>query len=367
MYIENPSVNIIVDSVEKLTLSNRYSVLILLGEKTRIDLTQLVNILNSKNIKFAGGIFPKVINNDNVSTSGAIIKLISDENVSIYFDTTETFNTQFAEFTESTFTTAYVLTSGLSSKSSDHLRTLYTNLGNDVNFLGGGAGRTIENSEGILFCKDGVFSHGTIVTLTKKRTTTGSLHGWSKIFGPFIATKTNQNFIEELNWENAFVVYQRFLKEHLDILIDHENFELNSIHYPFGIYKENKEYIVRDPMKVSREGFLQCVGNIPENSLIDLMSVDKNDLHALPKKIVSQSIDKNSTVNDVLIFDCISRAIHLKDGFYTELINLTEQIKKNQININLEGVLSIGEIYSSGEGYPELLNKSIVLGFSYTE
>ncbi len=367
MYLKNPNINILVDSIEKLDLNKHSSVLIFLGEESQINLTDLTNKLNNKDIKFAGGIFPKVIWNDTLSSSGAIVKMIADESVSIYFNSAEIFNDQFTKLTDSKFTTAYVFTSGFSSNSSDHLRTLYTNLGNDVKFLGGGAGRTIESKEGILFCNDGIFTHGTIVTLTQQRTTTGSLHGWSKILGPFIATKTNKNFIEELNWENAFEVYQRFLGESLNVQIDHDNFELNSIHYPFGIYKENKEYIIRDPIKVSEEGFLHCVGNIPENSLIDLMSINISDLHELPESLVSKSLDTQLKACDALIFDCISRAIHLNDDFYIELVNLSEQIKMNQSELNLEGVLSIGEIFSSGEGYPELLNKSIVLGFLYQE
>lgn len=365
MYLENPNVNVLIDSIEKSDLSSQSFVFILLGEKTQVCIIKLVKALNLKNIKFSGGVFPKVIYNSSMSASGAIVKIISDESVAIHFDSSEVFDSQFSDFSSCNFSTAYVITTGLSSKNTNHLRTLYTNLANDVKFLGGGAGYTTDNNNGILFCNDGVFSEGTIVTLTKKRMTTGSMHGWSKIFGPFIATKTNKNFIEELNWENAFVVYQRFLKEFLNIHIDHANFELNSIHYPFGIYKENKEYVVRDPIKVTPEGFLLCVGDIPENSLLDLMSVNKIDSQALPESIVAQSIDDNLIVEDVLIFDCISRAIHLGDDFRIELINLTKQINKRQNGVNLEGVLSIGEVFSSGEGYPELLNKSIVLGFSY--
>ncbi|MBL4559767.1 MAG: hypothetical protein COC06_03665 [Bacteroidales bacterium] len=365
MYLENPSLKKILNSLENHTFSDNSFAFLLIGENSKIPLNELVDSLNNKNIKFAGGIFPQIIQNEETSSSGVVIKWIANDSVSIYFDSPETFSRQITEFNSSIFSTAYVLISGLCSNSSEHLKSLYTYLGNDVKFIGGGAGRIKENNKGILFSNDGVFRSGTIVTLIKNKVITGSLHGWTKLFGPFIATKTEKNFIKELNWENAFVVYQRFLKQALDITLDRNNFEENSIHYPFGIYKENKEYIIRDPMKVSEEGYLQCVGSIPENSLIDLMSMEKTDFKSIPENLIAQNINKVSEVSDVIIFNCISRANHLNNDFYTELSNLTKEIKNNQNQMNLEGALSIGEIYSSGEGYPEILNKSIVIGFSY--
>ncbi|WP_180335787.1 FIST signal transduction protein [Labilibaculum filiforme] len=347
--------------------SNNSFAFILIGEDSQIPLNELVNVLNSKNISFAGGIFPKIIYKNQTSSTGVVIKWLPNNAVSIYFDSSETFSRQITEFSNDIFSTAYVLTSGMCSDSSEHLRSIYTYLGNDVKFLGGGAGRLEENKQGILFNNDGVFNNGTIITLTKRELNIGSLHGWTMLFGPFIATKTEKNLIKELNWENAFIVYQRFLKNTFGILINRENFKEYSIHYPFGIYKENSEYVIRDPMLVSEEGYLRCAGNILENSLLDLMTMKKEDFESIPKNLAQKCINKDAKISDVLIFNCISRANHLNNDFYTELSNLTEEIKNNHTQINLEGALSIGEIYSSGEGYPEILNKSIVLGFSYLE
>lgn len=365
MYLENPNIKKILNSLENHSSSDNSFAFILIGENSKIPLKELVESLNQKNIRFAGGVFPQIIHNEELSNQNVVIKWISYDSISIYFDSPEIFSRQISEFDSSIFSTAYVLVSGLYSNSSEHLRSLYTYLGNDVKFIGGGVGRIKENNEGILISNDGVFKSGSMVILTKSKTTTSAIHGWTKLFGPFIATKTEKNFIKELNWENAFVVYQRFLKEVLDINIDRSNFEANSIHYPFGIYKENKEYVIRDPMKVSEEGYLQCAGSIPENSLIDLMSMEIEDFKSIPKNLIAQN--QKSKISDVLIFNCISRANHLNNDFYMELSNLTKEIKNNQSQINLEGALSIGEIYSSGEGYPEILNKSIVIGLSYLD
>lgn len=367
MYLENPNLNKVMNSIEDHISSSNSFAFILIGENCNISLNELLESLNHKKIRFAGGVFPQIIHNDGISDKGVVIKWISDNSLSIYFDTPEIFSRQILEFDSSTFSTAYVLISGLNSNNSEHLRSLYTYLGNDVKFIGGGAGRINENNKGILISNDGVFNSGSIVILTKSKAITGAIHGWTKLFGPFIATKTDKNLIKELNWENAFVVYQRFMKEALDINIDKANFKENSIHYPFGIYKESKEYVVRDPMKVSEEGYLQCAGSIPENSLIDLMSMEKENFNSIPKDLITQNIDKTSAISDVLIFNCISRANHLNSDFYRELSNLTDEIKNKQSQMNLEGALSIGEIYSSGEGYPEILNKSIVIGLSYLD
>lgn len=365
MYLDNPNVNDILNSIENQMISKIFFALVFIGEDSQVDLNELATILSRRKIKFAGGIFPKVIVKDKAFSKGVIIKIIPNNTISIYFDTPGTFTRQISEISTSRFSTGYVLTSGMSTNNSDDIRLLYSNLGNDVKLLGGGAGRTSNSKKNILFCNDGIFQSGTIVVLTENPITSRSINAWKKLIGPFIATKTDKNSIQELNWENAFPVYQRFLKEALDIKLDRENFEEFAIHYPFGIYKESANYIIRDPISVSKEGYLECAGNIAQNSLLDLMTMTKEDLKSVPKKLISQSIPENQCLSDALIFDCISREKHLNTEFFIELEQISNEIKNNNNQVDLEGVLSIGEIHCNGEDYPEILNKSIVIGFSY--
>jgi hypothetical protein len=365
MYLENPNVNDILYSIENQILSKNYFALLFIGENSQIDLNELATILSRKKIKFAGGIFPKVIVNNKTFSKGVIIKIIPNNTISIYFDTPGTFTRQISEISTSKYSTGYVLTSGMSANNSDDIRLLYSYLGNDVKLFGGGAGRTSNSKKSILFSNDGIFQSGTIVILTENTITSGSINAWKKLIGPFIATKTEKNCILELNWENAFPVYQRFLKEAINIQVDRRNFEQLAIHYPFGIYKESMNYIIRDPISVSQEGYLECAGNVAQNSLLDLMTITKEGLESVPKKLLSQSISENQRLSDALIFDCISREKHLNSAFFIELGQISNEIKNCNNQVDLEGVLSIGEIHCNGEDYPEILNKSIVIGFSY--
>ncbi|WP_372751076.1 FIST signal transduction protein [Labilibaculum sp.] len=365
MYLENPEIKDILNSIENQKFSMEFFALILIGEDAQISLKELITLLNRKNINFAGGVFPKIISRNKTSMNGVIIKIIPKHTISIYFDSPGTFTRQIFDFRDTKFSTAYILTSGISSNNSDDIRLLYTYLGNDVKFLGGGAGRNSGNKEEILFSNDGVFQSGTMIILTKTKITSESVHSWKKLFGPFIATKTDKNLIYEINWENAFIVYQRFMKEILDLDIDPQNFDQYSLYYPFGIYKESKNHIIRDLIRVSKEGYLQCAANVDQNSLIDLMTMERQDLKSIPRKLISESIEKNVKVSDALIFNCISRERHLDTDFCIELGQISDEFKNHNIQLDLEGVLSIGEIHSNGEGYPEILNKSVVLGFSY--
>ena len=363
MYIEDPNLEDLLLSKEHLSVSNQDFLLLMIGEECEIPLKCIVDALNAEKINFVGGIFPKVISNQKTSSKGIVIKKIKGEIVSIHFNSSDSFASQFSDYTHCDFVTVYTLTSGLSLEISDHLMTLYTHLGNDVKFLGGGVGRSSRVESELLISNDGIFHKGTIVVLTKNNTAISAMHGWKKLIGPFIVTKANNHIIEELNWENAFEVYNRCLKQSQNIDLDINNFNSYSIHFPFGIHKEDREYIVRDPIEVNEDGFITCVGNIPENSLVDLLSIKIEDLKKIPETMVRDCSKQKFEPNDVILFDCISRANHLNENFLIELNGFTTEIKKKNPDIDLEGALSIGEIYSSGDGYLELLNKSVVLGF----
>ena len=106
MYLENPNLKKILSSLENHTLSDNSFAFLLIGEDSDIPLTELVASLNHKNIKFAGGVFPQVIQNKKTSSSGVVVKWISNDSISIYFDSSETFSRQIIEINSSMYSTA---------------------------------------------------------------------------------------------------------------------------------------------------------------------------------------------------------------------------------------------------------------------
>ncbi|WP_171593525.1 FIST signal transduction protein [Marinifilum caeruleilacunae] len=365
MFLENPTISNIISGLKELSATENSQVLLFIGEKCDIDLKVLVNSLNNENILFIGGIFPQVIHQKITSDKGIVIKKIELELVPIYFNSESEFVNKFSDYQDHKFTTAFTLIDGLSERASDQLMTLFTHLGNNVRFFGGGVGRLQSAKEGILISNEGIYQTGTMVVFLSSKTKIDAKHGWKKSVGPFIVTKSEKNLIKELNWENAFTVYQRCLKETQNISLTKESFSQHSIHFPFGIFKEERDYIVRDPFEVNNEGHITCVGNIPENSLIDILSVEEDKLREIPEKMISNCIMKTGVKPLPVLFSCISRFTHLQDRFDEELEGFNSELLKHFPESELEGALSIGEIYSSGSGYLELLNKSIVLGLAY--
>lgn len=234
MFIEGPTIDEILFSLSSITLSENAFVILFMGEDLEISLENLVLALNKKQISFIGGIFPKVIFNNTISSKGIIIKVIQSETIPIFFNSTESFSSQFNDFKESNFFTAYVLTNWNSSEISEHLMVLSTYLGNNINFIGGGVGRANGIESGLIISNNGVFETGTIVALSKNKISVSSIHGWQKLLGPFIVTKAEKNLIKELNWENAFDVYSRSINENLNDTITKENFQSKSLNFPFG-------------------------------------------------------------------------------------------------------------------------------------
>jgi hypothetical protein len=365
MFLENPTIQDFIKFIEESKLEKDHSILLFIGENCKIDLNDIVQTCNRFNVQLVGGVFPKIINNKNLVSDGMIIKIARYSVHPIYFSESEDFEAQIQDYKSIEFSTAFLLTDALNPKVKEHLDSLYTYLGNNINFIGGGVGYTQNQNKGSLLTNDGVYHTGSIVTLSNVDPLINSQHGWEKLTGPFLVTKSSKNIIKEINWENAFKVYQENIKQTTNIDIIPEEFSKTSMNFPFGIFKEERGYIVRDPYHLTDDNCLQCVGNVPENTLIDILSIDKKQIKEIPKKIISKYKPIQEDLIDVILFDCISRANYLQDQFQIELDGLCNEIKSINKDIDIEGALSIGEIYSGGNGYLELLNKSIVTSLLY--
>jgi len=103
---------------------------------------------------------------------------------------------------------------------------------------------------------------------------------------------------------------------------------------------------------------LICVGEVPEESFVDIMNGNLESLIAAAGDALlkaEKSYDGSLDGSGLLFIDCISRVLFLEDDFKKEL----EVIHKK--GIPLIGVLSIGEIANSGKDFLEFYNKTAVV------
>ncbi|MFC1653186.1 FIST C-terminal domain-containing protein [Planctomycetota bacterium] len=129
--------------------------------------------------------------------------------------------------------------------------------------------------------------------------------------------------------------------------------------YPFGINKLGTEKIVRDPIKVGDDEELICVGEVPQEAYVHILTGDATSLvsaaqHALT--LSEASLTTAAEQRTTLFIDCISRVLFLEDEFDRELQAVS------RAGVPLIGALTLGEIANSRKDYLEFYNKTSVVG-----
>lgn len=372
MYLEKTDLKEIINVINTMKLKNDDVVLMMFGEKKTPDINKLILELNKKKINFFGGIFPGIIYKDKKYEEGVIINVLPSLAKPFLIKGLNTVNIKIPYFGEQILTqhekkyTAFVFVDGLTSNISLFISELFNRLGNSVHYFGSGAGSLSLKQSPCLFTSEGFTQDAAIVTFIKLESLLGVQHGWKRLMGPFVATRTNKNIIIELNWGNAFDIYKKTIEEDSGKKITKNNFFSIAKEYPFGIYKEKAEFIVRDPIKVNAKGEIICVGEVPENTVLCILKGENSSLIQAAGKAADDCKDcKNKKIHQAIIIDCISRTLFLGDDFASELKIIQEKFASICKFVNPEGVLSLGEISSYGEEFVEFFNKTIVVGIFY--
>lgn len=370
MYISKLTPELITQFVSTNNLSNAHTLIIGVGEDSKGDVPLLISELNKLGITFFGGIFPRIISSDTQFTEGAILNWLPRSSSPHLFKNISNSKYEFSDIgLEPTPTglksTAWVLIDGLSGNVATFLSDFFEHSGNNVNYFGAGCGSLSLTAQPSVFTNEGFFGDAAIVYIMPKHISLGVRHGWGKLRGPFVATKTNKNIIEELNWENAYDIYKEVVEKDSGKKFSENEFIDISKSYPFGIYRKGKEDIVRDPILVNDDGALVCLGDIPENTPLYILRGNKETLLDAAQKCADNSLSTiEEESSNVMIVDCISRALYLEEDYINEMKAISDTTKKStKINAEVEGMLTLGEISSyGGEGVLEFFNKTIVTG-----
>lgn len=335
------------------------------SEKSNVEITELITLLNDNEIPFFGAVFPAVIDNGKHYEEGVVISKIKNV-ISTHLiqglDQNEITIPEF-DITPGKNYCALTFVDGLAPNISLFLSEMYDKYGKSISYLGGGAGSLSFIQKPCVLFNQGFHQNAALVVIIETQVHLGVTHGWQKLKGPLVATKTNKNVIEEINWEPALSVYQKCILEDSGKVITRDNFFSIAKGYPFGMHKEYSECIVRDPIATDENSGLICVGEVPENTVLDLLKGERSSLIEAAKnaaKISRSAI--TSQANNIILIDCISRTLFLEEYFEGELAVIGSELRKSTKTESLTGALTLGEISSYGNGNLEFFNKSTVVG-----
>ena len=368
MLINRPSTKDLLQIIDSFDLTDLDCLLICTSEACKISLKKVIKHCNSNNITLIGGIFPAVIYDTDIYDKGVLIKkfplinkpiLIKNNHVNF----TEIFNEN--AFPKDEKVTALILSDGFSANIPLFLNELINFYGNSLNYFGAGAGSTHERID-CIFSNEGIFRDASIISMINLDSKLGVKHGWKKIHSPIVATSTAYNLIKQLNWDNPFNIYKKIIFEDSGIKITKSNFKEVASAYPFGIYRENEEYVIRDPVQVSSKGHIRCLGEISENTILHIVKANNQDIiNAAGEAAKACKIPKQKKIKHNLLIDCITREQYLQDQFKQELQAVKRHLKIEEEEHNLHGVLSLGEISSFGESFIDVFNKTVVVCVLY--
>ncbi len=255
--------------------------------------------------------------------------------------------------------TMFVFVDGLSQRIGALVDSLFSILGLEVNYIGGGAGSLSFEREPVLFTNEGLIQDAAVLALTDIESGIGVSHGWKDVAGPFRVTESDRNEIKTLDWRPAFEVYREVVEQRSGREFTDDNFFDIAKGFPFGISKLGSEKIVRDPLSVHESGSLVCVGEVPQDVFIHILEGNTESLVGAANQAIDLArgnLAPGVSPEFVLFIDCISRVLFMGEEFPRELNAVSDE------SIPLIGALTLGEIANSGKDYLEFYNKTSVVG-----
>lgn len=345
---------------------NVSGIMVMACEANGLSETGIDQVLRGLVKPIGGGLFPGVVFGGKMHDKGSVVIAFTDplkhfivEDIhGDALDLSPVFDAMDFEAK-----TVIVNFDGLSSGVETFKDELFLNFGLKFNYIGGGAGALSFERKPYVISNKGILKDAAVIFFLDTPSGVGVAHGWSVASQAMKATEVDKNKIISLNWSPAFDVYQKTVEA-----LSQKSFSENAFFdiakgYPFGIYKMGADFVVRDPIGVHEDKGMICVGEMPENAFVHILTGDKQSLiegaiqakeNALASyQLVHGPFDEKKP-HLTLFIDCISRVLFLGDAFQEELDAVASQ--------DMVGALTLGELANTGQAYLELYNKTSVVG-----
>lgn len=314
-------------------------------------------------IEVCGGVFPGLIQGDRRVDRGMIaIGLPEGSRVSLATLAPSELRwgtSPEAPATAGTPTSLLLFVDCLSPGVATLLEDLYDRFGPGVHLAGAGTGYQDLRPGPTVFAGTEFLAQVALLVAIPRRTTVAVRHGWKRVQGPFVASRTHGNVIEQIDWEPAGARYLSLVAGETPSLAGRPVFpDMNAV-YPLCLAKEGGEDVVRDPIRVTESGGIATLSDVPENCVLYLAHGDPERLIRAAREAV-EACGAPDDVDTCFVSDCYSRTFALGEGFGRELAEAGAALRRFT-DATPEGVLALGELAAAGRHRFELYNKTFVV------
>lgn len=330
------------------------------------DLPALLAACGHRGLEVCGGLFPGLIEDGRGCDSGIVaMPLPAESRIALaHLDQDGlAWAAPPPEPGESLFSSSILLVDCLAPSIDSLMEQLYDRYGSRMHHVGAGAGYHDLRAVPVIFSREGLHPHAALMIALPRNLALGVRHGWKRVAGPFVVSRSHGNVIQELNWEPAGSFYRDQVGRQNPALRDKPVFPDIGSNYPLCIAKEGSEDIMRDPMYINEADEVVVLSEVAENSVMYLAHGDRDTLIESARLAVD---DCGAATNADLCFvsDCYSRVLMLGDAFERELGTARAALKSD---VELEGVQALGEIAANGRQKLEFFNKTFVIGLLHPD
>ena len=363
VYFPDADVTTLVEQIDQIPRADDDLVLLFVGEHSAFAIHELLAALKKRQIPVAGGVFPGIIYGDQKHDSGIVadvVPQILEPSIVAGLDNTNFQIGHLPQPPKDHQYTALVLVDGLTKHVALFLDRLFRRLGNQVSYIGGGAGSLSFEQKPCVFDSQSIYQDAALVLWLKTTTSLGVRHGWRHLQGPFVANMTEGPAVNQLSNKPAYETYSRIIKTKTGKTLTKENFFDIAKGYPLGIYHPKMDHIVRDPITFTDDNALVCVGEVPARSLIYVLQGSRQSLIDSANIATNEATRNGVAGEHNLVIECVSRVLYLEEDFGKELAAVVDALPDDAPTPY--GVLSLGEIATYQTGRVEFFNKTFVVG-----
>jgi hypothetical protein len=347
---------------------------------TGINLVENNNILSFlattfKNAQIISCTTAGEINQTNVDDNSIICSAIQFEKtpIEMVVDNLNNFKNSFEfganlanKLSKTDLTHIFMLSDGNLVNGDDLLTGIKSEIGANIQISGGMAGDGDRFQKTFVGLNDN-YKEGNVVLMglygKHIYVGTGKKAGWD-VFGPEkTITKSDGNFLHEIDGENALDMYKTYLGKYASEL------PASALLFPISIKtKDHDFYIVRTILSIDNENkVMKFAGNVPEGSTIRFMKSNFDRLVFAASEAgvqARESLGDKNTPELAIIVSCVGRKLVLANRIEEEVEAAVECFPNTT---NIIGFFSYGEISPQKEDHISYLHNQTITITTFSE